>query len=96
MIGQDSSTGRYLLNKPIVSEIVLTRGHSAKAASSMRKSSDRSYVAPVTEALEIVHKPMTRLEKPVKMSKVEMRPVTLDQARSNMVKYIHAKLNNTK
>ena len=96
VIGQDSTTGRYLLNNPIVSEVVLTRGHSADAKSSVRKSSGKSVVAPATEALEIVHKPMTRLEKPVQMSKLEMDFVTVDQARSNMAEYLRTMHNNTK
>ena len=97
VIGQDSSTGRYLLNNPIVSEVVLTRGHSADAKSAVRKSSARkSTVTPATEALEIVHKPMTRLEAPAKMSKIEMDLVTVDQARVNMAEYLRAMHNNTK
>ena len=97
VIGQDSSTGSYLLNYPIVSEVVLTRGHSAAAKPAVRKSSARkSAVAPATKALEISHKPMTRLEKPAKVSKIKMDLVTVDQARSNMAEYLRAMQNNAK
>ena len=97
VIGQNSSTGSYMLNNPIVSEVVLTRGHSAEAKSALRKASARkSAVAPATKALEISHKPMTRLEKPVNFSKVKAEFVNVDQARSNMAEYLRAMQNNTK
>lgn len=97
VIGQDSSTGKYLLNKPIVSEVVLTKGHTTEAqAASRKRTSDRSYIAPVNEALEISHKPMTRLEKSVKYPKIESEFVTLDKARANMAEYLHNMENTTK
>lgn len=96
VIGQDSMTGRYLLNKPVVSEVVLTRGHSAAAQTSFRKSAARSYVAPEAEALKISHKPMTRFEKPVNYKKIEMEVMTLDKARSNMSEYLREMHNITK
>ncbi len=96
VIGQEATTGRYLLNVPIVSDVVLTRGHSADAQSvatrSMSKSKD--IVAPETEALEIVHKPMTRFDAPVKFTKIDVKPVTLEEARSNMAEYLR-KMENT-
>lgn len=96
VIGQDSMTGRYLLNKPVVSEVVLTRGHSAAAQTSFRKSAARSYVAPEAEALKISHKPMTRFDKPVNYKKIEMEVMTLDKARSNMSEYLREMHNITK
>ena len=96
VIGQDSSTGRYLLNKPIVSDVVLTRGHSAQEQTSVRRSASKSHVAPQAEALKISHKKMTRFEKPVNYPKIEMKPVTLDEARSNMAEYLRKMENNTK
>ena len=96
VIGQDSMTGRYLLNKPIVSEVVLTRGHSAAAQASARKSAARSYVAPESEALKISRKKMTRFEQPETYKKIEMEVMTLDKARANMAEYLREMHNNTK
>ena len=96
VIGQDSSTGRYLLNKPIVSEVVLTKGHTATAQAAAKKSAAKSFVAPATEALKISHKQMTRLEAPAKVSTIEMDLVTLDQVRANCAKYMRSLDNNTK
>ena len=96
VIGQDSMTGRYLLNKPIVSEVVLTRGHSAAAQASFSKSAARSYVAPEAEALKISRKKMTRFEQPVSFEKIEMEVMTLDKARANMAEYLRKMHNNTK
>ena len=96
VIGQDSITGRYLLNKPIVSEVVLTRGHSAAAQASARKSAARSYVAPESEALKISRKKMTRFEQPETYKKIEMEVMTLDKARANMAEYLREMHNKTK
>ena len=96
VIGQDSTTGRYLLNKPIVSEVVLTKGHTATAQAAAKKSAAKSYVAPATEALKISHKQMTRLEAPAKINKIEMDLVTLDQVRANCFEYMRSLENNTK
>jgi hypothetical protein len=96
VIGQDSMTGRYLLNKPIVSEVVLTRGHSAAAQASACKSAARSYVAPESEALKISRKKMTRFEQPETYKKIEMEVMTLDKARANMAEYLREMHNNTK
>ena len=96
VIGQDSTTGRYLLNKPIVSEVVLTKGHTATAQAAAKKSAAKSYVAPVTEALKISHKQMTRLEAPAKVNKIEMDLVTLDEVRANCAEYMRSLDNNTK
>ena len=96
VIGQDSMTGRYLLNKPIVSEVVLTRGHSAAAQASFRKSAARSYVAPESEALKISRKKTTRSEQPETYKKIEMEVMTLDKARANMAEYLREMHNNTK
>jgi hypothetical protein len=96
VIGQDSMTGRYLLNKPVVSEVVLTRGHSAAAKASVGKSAARSYVAPQAEALKISRKQMTRFELPETYEKIEMEVMTLDKARANMAEYLREMHNNTK
>ena len=98
VIGQDTSMGTlsYLLNIPIVSEVVLTRGHSAEAQTSARRSAAKSYVSPQAEALKIARKKMTRLDKPVNYKKIEVAPVTLDEARSNMSEYLRKMENNTK
>ncbi len=98
VIGQNTTMGAltYLLNNPIVSEVVLTRGHSAPEQASARKSSSKSYVAPVAEALKISRKKMTRLEKPVEFTKMETELMTVDQVRANYSKYLRSLDNNTK
>ena len=85
VIGQDSQTGRYLMNNPIVSDVVLTKGHSAQAAAVSKAAVS---VAPQAEALEISHKSMTRLETPVKVPVIEMEVMTLEKARANFDKYL--------
>ena len=98
VIGQDTSMGTlsYLLNKPIVSDVVLTKGHSAVEQASARKSATKSYVDPQTEALKISRKKMTRFEKPETYKKIEMEVMTLDKARANMAEYLREMHNNTK
>lgn len=86
VIGQDSQTGRYLLNNPIVSEVVLTKGHTA-SKSAVRKASGNA-VTPEAEALEISHKSMTRFEKPAEIPSIEMEVMTLDKAKANFARYL--------
>ena len=86
VIGQDSQTGRYLLNNPIVSEVVLTKGLTA-SKSAVRKASGNA-VAPEAEALEISHKSMTRFEKPAEIPSIEMEVMTLDKAKANFARYL--------
>ena len=93
VIGQESQTGRYMLDYPVVSDVVLTKGHTA-AKTSVRAAKSVS-VDPQTEELNVSHKHYTRFEKPAK--KVKMQVMTQEKAHANYDKYIRfmeKKLNN--
>ena len=93
VIGQESQTGRYMLDYPIVSDVVLTKGHTA-AKTSVRAAKKVS-VDPQTEELNVSHKHYTRFDKPAK--KVKMQVMTQEKAHANYEKYIRfmeKKMNN--
>lgn len=92
VIGQDSQTGRYMLDYPIVSEVVLKKGHSA-ATESLRGAKGVN-VTPMAKELNISHKHYTRFDKPAQ--KVTMERVTLEKVRANYDKYIRLMENKTK
>ena len=98
VIGQDSSTGRYLLNNPIVSEVVLTKGYTPESAqaAAVKASKASSRIAPVAEALNIARKSMTRLEAPVERETIEMEVMTQEKAHANYVKYLQLMDNNNR
>lgn len=94
VIGQDPQTGRYLLDFPIVSEVVLTRGVTSAAAVSCTKATNA--VSMSAEPARISHKPMTRLDKPVKRNRIEMKPVTMEKLHENFDKYLEFMDNQTR
>lgn len=92
VIGQDSQTGRYMLDFPIVSEVVLTKG-ATDALMSLRPAKN-VVVSPVAEALNISHKQLTRFDKPA--PKVNMEVMTQEKAHANYAKYIRLMENQYK
>ena len=84
VIGQDSQTGRYMLDYPIVSDVELTKGHAA-AETALRAVKNAS-VEPLTEELNVSHKHYTRFDKPAK--RVKMEVMTQEKAHANYEKYI--------
>jgi hypothetical protein len=73
-----------MLDYPVVSDVVLTKGHTA-AKTSVRAAKSVS-VDPQTKELNVVHKHYTRFEKPAK--KVKMQVMTQEKAHENYAKYI--------
>ena len=82
-----------MLDYPIVSEVVLTKGHTP-ASTAVRAAKNVS-VDPQTAELNISHKQYTRFDKPAK--RVKMEVMTQEKAHANYDKYIRfmeKKLNN--
>ena len=94
VIGQDSQTGRYMLDYPIVSEVVLKKGTAASQTA--LKAVKNAPVVPVNAELNISHKQYTRFDKPVKREKVEMEVMTQEKAHANYKKYIRLMENKSK
>ena len=94
VIGQDSQTGRYMLDYPIVSEVVLKKGTAASQTA--LKAVKSAPVVPVNAELNISHKQYTRFDKPVKREKVEMEVMTQEKAHANYKKYIRLMENKSK
>ena len=94
VIGQDSQTGRYMLDYPIVSEVVLKKGTTA--AQTALKAVKNAPVEPMNAELNISHKHYTRFDKPVKREKVEMEVMTQEKAHANYKKYIRLMENKAK
>ena len=94
VIGQDSQTGRYMLDYPIVSEVVLTKG--ATAAVTSLKAAKNVSVKPVNAELNISHKHYTRFDKPVQREKVKMEIMTQEKAHANYAKYIRLMENKAR
>lgn len=94
IIGTDSTSGRYILDYPIISEVKLTKGwnETPTKSSSMPKAS-YSDVDPVTNAPSVTYKSMTRFDEPVKTRKIEGEIMTLEKMNINMEKYVNAYLN---
>ena len=84
VIGQDSQTGRYMLDYPIVSDVVLTKG--APASQSAIKAAKKVSVDPVNAELNVSHKQYTRFGKPAQ--RVKMEVMTQEKAHANYAKYI--------
>ena len=91
VIGQDSMTGTYLLNNPIVSEVVLTRGHNAKSESVARKAAGKSNVDPAARGLKVANKKMTRFAEPRKYKRVEVEMLTKDERHEKFDEYLRKK-----
>lgn len=91
VIGQDSQTGRYLLDYPIVSEVVLTKGVAAEETA--LKAVKNVSVSPVGEPLNISHKKYTRFGKPAPKAKMEV--MTQEKAHANYEKYIRLMENKS-
>ena len=85
VIGQDSTTGRYMLDYPIVSDIVLTKGHAA--SESAIKAAKKVSVQSMNAEFNFAHKHMTRFDAPVKRERVTMEVMTQEKAHANYQKY---------
>ena len=90
MIGIDYMMQQTLLENPVISEIVLTRGwteeESANVQSSVRRSSGN--VQAKGNFPEGVHKKMTDVSKSVELKKIEMEMVGVDQFRERADKLV--------
>ena len=81
VMGYDYSAGSNVLENPVVSEIVLTRGWTEKEQSSVSVAGKRiSYTGSVVNSAV---KPMTRLTAPVKYNEMEGSVMTLDKFKAN-------------
>ena len=87
VIGQDSQTGRYMLDYPIISDVTLTKG-TTKSVVGARLPQRNVSVSPVNAELNISYKQHTRFEKPVERKTVEMEVATMERVQKNLEKYI--------
>lgn len=97
MIGVDSRTGQTLLENPVVSEIVLTRGWTEEEASaSMQKSARRGAPASVRaegDFPQAVYMPMTELQAAPELKKIEGTLVTMEQFKERADKLVEMRYN---
>lgn len=96
MIGIDNQTGQTILENPVVSEIVLTKGwNEAQKASSVQKSSRRSSassaVRPEGDFPKITYKQMTGLDSAPELKTIEGTVVTVDQFKERADRLIEMK-----
>lgn len=87
VVGQDLQTGRYMLDYPIISDVVLTKGITKSAVGTCPPQRNVA-VTPVNGELNISYKQHTRFEKPVERKNIEMEIMTLEKVQKNLEKYI--------
>lgn len=92
VIGQDSTTGRYLINNPVVSDVVLTKGHTA--VEQTVKPAGKVSVRPAGDVLEISRKHMTRFERHEEVPVVEAEVMTVEKASANIDRYVERYLRS--
>ena len=99
LIGSDPSTGMYILDYPIISDVKLTKGWTETSSSkvSAKSAAPSVSVDPVGDVPVIVYKSMTRFEdNPVQVRKVEADVMTVEKMNSNMERYVKEYLNQNK
>ena len=77
----------YILDYPIISDVVLTRGITKSAMGTSAPQKNVS-VTPLNDELNISYKQHTRFEKPVERKTVEMEVMTMEKVQKNLEKYI--------
>lgn len=96
VVGIDSQIGGTILENPVVSEIVLTRGWTEpeKVQSSQRTSGGNVQVK--GDFKEINYKDMTDLKAPVELKKMEYRLTSPEEIKERADKYIKGYFNQTR
>ena len=74
-----------MLDYPIVSDVVLTKGHAA--TESAIKAAKKVSVQSMNAEFNFAHKHMTRFDAPVKRERVTMEVMTQQKAHANYQKY---------
>ena len=99
LIGSDPTTGMYILDYPIISDVKLTKGWTETSSSkvSAKSAAPSVSVDPVGDVPVIVYKSMTRFEdNPVQVRKVEADVMTVEKMNNNMERYVKEYLNQNK
>ena len=96
VVGIDTQTGETILENPVVSEVVLTRGWTEpeKEQSSLRPSAGNVQVN--GEFPKTVYKERTRLKAPVELKEMEYKLVSPDEIKERADKYIKGYFNQTR
>ena len=95
MIGIDYSMNQTILENPVVSEIVLTRGWTEPAATrAMSSSAVRGKsIQPKGEFPKSVCKPMTELKATPELKTIEGKIVTVEEFKKRADKYVEMRFN---
>ena len=98
MVGIDYSMNQTILENPVVSEIVLTRGWSEpKATKAMSSSISKGKSVQVKgEFPTSVYKPMTELKAAPELKTIEGHIVSRDEFKQRADKYVEMRLNQNK
>lgn len=96
VVGIDMQLGGTILENPVVSEVVLTRGWTEpeKEQSSLRPSSGNVQVN--GEFPKTVYKERTRLKAPIELKKMEYRLVSSEEIKERADKYIKRYFNQSR
>lgn len=93
IIGTEPTTGQYILEHPIISEITLTKGWNEASRSSVAFGSVPASVDPIGDVPTLVYKSMTRFEKPVATRKITREVMNVEKMNANMKEYVNNYLN---
>ena len=94
IIGWDSSSNGSILENPVVSEIVLTRGWTD--TKSVKKSVGGANIPVRADFTSAVYKKMTELKPAAELQKVEFEAISAEQFKKNADKLVERFVNQTR
>jgi hypothetical protein len=97
ILGYDTSSGGSILENPVVSEIVLTRGWTEPETAAVKSSARAAGNAPVRADLpKGVYKKMTELKPAAELQTIEVELISGDQFKERADKLVERFLNQTR
>ena len=97
ILGYDTSSGGSILENPVVSEIVLTRGWTEPETAAVKNSARAAGNAPVRADLpKGVYKKMTELKPAAELKTIEVELISGDQFKERADKLVERFLNQTR
>jgi hypothetical protein len=97
ILGYDTSSGGSILENPVVSEIVLTRGWTEPETAAVKSSARAAGNAPVRADLpKGVYKKMTELKPAAELQTMEVELITGEQFKERADKLVERFLNQTR